>query len=290
MILTILIVLSTGGLFLYTSIPQQVYNSEIFGNVIKNQIWSGHITVTGDIIVMPWVNLTILPGTIVVISANEDNDNLFGQETCDGIENYDLLVGMIKEENDACGAQPNEPYRDEAHHISIIIRGTLKAVGTENNRIIFKSDSLNPTRYDWNRLEINAGILSYATVSDYRILATGEDNVEVSYNILRNIGECAICLNSSNANILSNWISDAGHELIDMHNSSPAIRSNHLGPNPNLSCITIYGGEPQISDNTIKNCGSAISLLVPPNDPEFENRLQGENTFLNNAEDFYHEY
>ncbi|MBI5134957.1 right-handed parallel beta-helix repeat-containing protein [Candidatus Uhrbacteria bacterium] len=290
LMLIMLIGLSGSGFFFYSSIPQRVSNRDVFGTLKRNQIWSGRIRVTGDILVMPWVTVTILPGTIVTVSANKDVNNLFGRESCDGIENYDLLTGMISKENDRCGAQPDEPYRDEANHISIIIRGVLRAVGTKDKRITLRSDSQNPTRYDWNRLEIKNGIVSYADISDYRILAPMGDSTEISHSILSNIGECGICLNNNRAEIFSDTISNAGHESIDMHNSSPIIRNNHFGPNPNRSCLTINGGAPQITGNTIEKCGSGISLLVPPSDPTLEERLRKENTFLNNTKDFYFEY
>ena len=283
-ILIILLALGTGGFFLYSSIPRQVHNRNVSGILVRNQIWSGRINVIGDILVMPWATLTILPGTTVIVSANKDTNNLFGRGTCDGIKNYDMLIGTKKEDTDTCGVHLNEPYRDEKHHISVRILGTLKAIGTEENRIVFKSDSQNPTIYDWNHFEIHNGILSYANAENYRILDATGDDVEISHNIFKNIGECGICANSK-AKILFNKISQAGHELIDMHNNSPVIQNNYLGPNPDRSCITIDGGLPQVTSNTIEGCGSAISLLVPLSDPKFEDSLRKENIFLNNAND-----
>ncbi len=288
-ILIVLIALGAGGFFLYSSILQQVHSRDVSGILVRNQIWSGQINVIGDILVTPWATLTILPGTTVIVSANKDTNNLFGRGTCDGIKNYDMLIGIKKEDNYNCGVHLNEPYRDEKHHISIFVLGTLKAVGTEENRIVFKSDSQNPTIYDWNHFVIRNGILSYANLENYRVIDTVGD-VEISHNNLKNIGECGICANSDKAKILFNTISYAGHELIDMHNSSPIIRNNHLGPNSNRSCITIDGGSPQVTGNTIEGCGSAISLLVPLSDPKFEDSLRKENTFLNNAKNIWYNY
>jgi len=269
--------------------PKKVSNTARKGIVFEDEIWSGQIDITGDILIEEGVTLTIFPGTQVIISASKDIQNLFGHWECDGIKDYDLLSGKKEEGSESCGIHKGEPYRDEANHISIIIRGTLKAIGTEDNRIVLKSDSLNPTIYDWNRLEIHNGILSYVNIENYRILETKGDDVEISHNNLKNIGECGICANSK-AKILFNTISYAGHELIDMHNSSPIIRNNYLGPNSDRSCITIDGGSPQVTGNTIEGCGSVISLLVPPSDPKFEDSLRKENTFLNNANDIWYDY
>ena len=268
----------------YVSIPAKISNRTRNGILIRNEIWSGQINVIGDIFVAPWATLTILPGTTVVLSANKDAYNLIGWETCDGIKNYDLLIGIKKEDNYSCGVHLNEPYRDEKHHITILILGTLKAAGTEEGRIIFKSDSPNPTIYDWNTLLIRNGILSYANLENYRGIAT-IGNVEISYNNLRNIGECGICANSNKAKILYNNISYAGHELIDMWNSAPTIRYNHLGPNPGHAGIIINGGSPVITDNTIEGCNEGIVFNSPPDQPVVE-----DNSFLNNIQDILYDY
>ncbi|MDP2967434.1 MAG: right-handed parallel beta-helix repeat-containing protein [bacterium] len=266
-----------GGFFVYSLIPQQVQNRDIFGVLARSQIWSGQINVIGDILVMPWATLIIRPGTNVIVSANKDAYNLIGWQTCDGIKNYDMLIGIKKEDNYNCGVHLNEPYRDEKHHITILILGTLKAVGTEENRIVFKSDSRNPTIYDWNSLVIIRGVLSYANLENYRGIATTLGGIEISHNNLKNIGECGICMTNSKAKILFNTISYAGHELIDMHNSSPIIRQNNLGPNPQNAGIIVDGGSPQIIANEIEECGVAIAFISPPNQPIIE-----DNIFLNN--------
>ena len=178
---------------------------------------------------MPWVTLTILPGTNVTITANKDIHNLFGWMICDGIIGYDLLAGIKQEDNTNCGVHKNEPYRDERHHVSIVVLGELEAIGTEEERIVFKSDSETPGIYDWNKFIIRSGVLSYANVENYRALGVSSD-VEISHNNLRNMGECGVCMGKDeNPKLLYNNISYAGHELIDMHSSSPIIRYNNLG-------------------------------------------------------------
>jgi hypothetical protein len=254
------------------------------GVLDEDEVWGGTIHVTGDINVLEGVNLTVLPGTTVLVSANNDANNLFGYYECDGIKNYDLLIGVKEEDNYNCGVHKGEPYRDEASHVSVTVMGILNAVGTEGDRIVFRSDSPNPTIYDWNRLDIRNGILSYADVENYRVLETRED-VEISHSNLRNMGECGVCANSNKAKILSNNISYAGHELIDMHGSSPLIHLNHLGPNPNRAGIIIDGGSPRITANEIEGCGHGIAFISPPGDPVIEN-----NTFLDNGENIAHTY
>jgi parallel beta-helix repeat protein len=284
--LLIIIAIIIIGFFIYSSVPEQVHDNNVSGIIMRNQVWSDNILVVGDIIVLPWVTLTILPGTTVVVTANKDINNLVGWETCDGINNYDLLIGIKEEDNYNCGVHFHEPYRDEGHHITIIVLGTLNAIGTEDKRIVFKSDSQNPTIYDWNTLLIFNGILSYANLENYRGLGVPPigGSVEISHNNLRNIGECGVCANGK-VRVLFNNISYAGHELIDMWDSAPIIRQNHLGPNPGNAGIIINGGSPEIVDNVIEGCEEGIAFNSPPKQPIVEN-----NTFLNNTQDIIHDY
>lgn len=255
-------------------------NKTTFGRITQDEIWRGEIRIVGDIIVEKGVTLTIEPGTKVLIAANQDAHNLL-------TEPFDMKQGINTGEN-IDGVHTGEPYRDEGNHISILVFGTLHAVGAPEKMITIISDSPKPSIYDWNSLQIFNGILSYAVVEYYRILDIKNGTV-VSHNILRNVGECAVCANSL-AVVENNNISKAGHELIDMHHSSPVIRNNQIGPNPNRSCVTIDGGSPQIVNNTIKGCGSGISFLIPPDDATIKDAIRRDNTFLNNLQDFWYEY
>ncbi len=302
-ILIALVCLVAGGYFIYKNILQpetekretgsdSVETSGITkaGRLERDETWSGQINVTGDILVEEGVTLTILPGTQITISAGKDTQNLFGHGECDGIKDYDLLSGKREERSESCGVQQGEPYRDEGNRISIHIYGTLHAVGTPEQMITITSDSPTPGIYDWNFFNFDKGVLSYCIMEYYRCFNPGNDTI-VSHNILRHAGECAACFFSGQSTLVEyNSISYAGHELIGMYNSSPVIHNNIIGPNPDGSCITIDGGFPQITDNTIKNCGGGISLLVPPSDTKFEDSVLRDNTFLHNSNDIWHAY
>jgi hypothetical protein len=88
----------------------------------------------------------------------------------------------------------------------------------------------------------------------------------------------------------NNTIYDAGHELVDMHNASPTIRNNTIGPNTNRCGIVIDGGSPLITGNTIKDCGSGFLLLVPLKDPNLKDNILKNNTFLNNGQNISYGY
>ena len=257
-----------------TSTP--IVNQTTHGRITWDEIWRGEIHIIGDIIVEEGATLTIEPGTVVRIAANEDVENLFDWP-------FDMQQGIKTEHNFEGGVHFGEPYRDEGHHISIRVLGTLHAVGTPEQMITITSESPTPAIYDWNHLEIAHGILSYSVVQYYRCMDP-RDGTEISHSILRHVGECAVCANSS-VLIEHNTISHAGHELIDMHQSSPVILNNHLGPNPGHAAITMDGGSPQIVNNVIEGCGQGIHFISPPGNP----RIEG-NSFLNNGEDMRSDY
>jgi hypothetical protein len=257
-----------------TSAP--IVNQTTHGRITWDEIWTGEIRIIGDIIVEEGATLTIEPGTIVRIAANEDVENLSDWP-------FDMQQGINPHDTYEGGVHFGEPYRDEGHHISIFVLGTLHAVGTPERMITITSDSPTPGIYDWNHLQIAHGILSYSVVEYYRTMGPGDGTV-ISHSILRHVGECAVCANSS-VLIEHNTISYAGHELIDMHQSSPVIRNNHLGPNPGHAAITIDGGSPQIVSNVIEGCGEGIHFISPPGNPHIEG-----NAFSNNGEDVRSDY
>lgn len=263
-----------------TPTPSPIVNQTTHGRIRWDEIWRGEVHITGDIVVEQGATLTIEPGTVVCIAGNQDVENLFEAWP------FNMQQGICPEDDFfafAHGVHRGEPYRDEDNHTSIRVFGTLHAVGTPEQMIIITSDSPNPGIYDWNFFDFAHGILSYSVVEYYRCLNPG-DGTEVSHNILRHIGECGVCANSLVV-VEHNTISYAGHELVDMHNSSPVIRNNHLGPNPGHAGIVIDGASPQIINNTIEGCETGIKFISPPSDPNIEG-----NTFSNNVEDIEHEY
>jgi hypothetical protein len=265
-----------------SSQSSQLINNTTQGFIRWDETWKGEIHITGDIIVEKGCTLTIEPGTKVFIAANQDAANLcsYQPDMRQGIR--EALPGP---KPDYEGIHPGEPFRDEGHHISIIIDGTLDAVGTPENMIYITSDSPNPGIWDWNFFRFANGKLSYCTMEYYRILNSG-DGTEISHNILRHVGECAIGLTDTSPLIEYNDISYAGHELIDAENNCKStIRSNHLGPNPKLFGICIYGGSPEIINNTIEECGYGIIFLLPPT-----NVLIKDNLFMNNSQNIANRY
>lgn len=250
-------------------------NRTTHGVIKWNETWRGEIRIIGDIYVAEQATLTIEPGTKVLIAANQDVEN---QNT---LPPSVLKQGIKQEHTFQDGVHFGQPFRDEANHISINIAGTLLAVGTPDRMITITSDSSAPGIYDWNSLLFRKGVLSYCQIEYYRSLDCGE-GTEVSHNVLRHVGECCISLQGRSAILEYNTMSDAGHELIDMHGGAPTIRYNKLGPNPNGAGITIDGGSPYIVSNTFEDCRFGMLFISSPGNPTIK-----DNTFKGNREDIH---
>lgn len=267
--------------------PNKLSNTERYGHITSDEIWSGEIRVTGDIIVPKGVTLTIKPGTTVLVAANSDKDNLM---TSLFWQKSGLYLGEGRDQY----IHQGEPYRDEPNHITIWIEGTLNAVGTEQQKIIFKSDSPNPDRYDWNTFQIRNGELSYAVVRDYRALDL-KTGTKLTHSELYNVGECPICMrDGKNILIAYNWIHDSGHEVIDNFRSSPTIINNRFGPSPQFLNpggytsgwigLIVGSGFPTIKNNTIEIFDDAVSFFDKESYDKLGEQVLRDNIFRDNVE------
>ncbi len=265
--------------------PNEISNAEKYGYITSNEVWSGEIHVTGDIIVPKGIKLTIKPGTTILISANSDKENLM---TVPGWQ----LSGIAKERTNYI--HEGEPFRDEPNHITIWIEGTLDAVGTPEEKIIIKSDSQNPGRYDWNTLHIENGVISYTEIRDYRAmnLRTG---IKLMNSELHNVGECPICIHDSiNILIENNWVHDSGHEVVDIWNSNPTIINNRFGPSPRFKNpgghnagwggLIVGSGLPTIENNIIEGFNDAVSFFDKESYEKLGESVLKKNTFKDNVE------
>lgn len=254
-ILIILIALSIGGFFVYLEVlpPVEISNTSKTGRIIKDEIWKGQINVTGDIIAQSWVTLTILPGTIVRVAAQSDDQH----------RGFDHPRDKYF---------PKDPDRIETQSTQIIIKGKLKAIGTPDNKIIFTSDSQNPTTYDWGGLSISHGNLEWAIVEYARY--NNPQDVVLANSIIRNSLECCLGVGHSkpvSPQILNNDIYNCGHEGMDIAGGSPLIKGNRFHrENPEIQPDPPRGGNgvnvninayPIIEDNIFEKNLAAIALI-----------------------------
>lgn len=270
-----------------SSEPTELSNTERHGYITSDEIWSGEIKVTGDIIVTKDVTLAIKPGTTVLVSAHSDKENVI---TLSFWQKSGLYVGEGRDQY----IHQGEPYRDEPNHITIWVVGTLDAIGTPEAKITIQSDSPNPTRYDWNTLHIEHGVISYAEIRDYRAmdLRTG---TKLTNSELHNVGECPVCIHDSTDILIeNNWVHDSGHEVVDILNSSPTISNNRFGPSPQFTNpggflsgwggLIVGSGFPTIKGNTIEGFNDAVSFFDKKSYDELGGHVLRNNTFRNNIE------
>ena len=275
-----LIGLSVAGYFYFNWGRSAVKDKECADDCVEksgviniDEVWSGTIYVTGDIDVMEGVTLTILPGTIVKIALTDDQH-----------KGRDEPVTDIH--------FPKDPPFYEKEKITISILGTLNAIGTPNNMIVFTSESANPTTQDWGGLNIFHGRLEYAIVeyAQYNNIQHSSD-VVISNNIIRNSLGCCIGIGHSNQispQILNNDIYNCGHEGIDYAGGSALIKGNyfHLGdrrlqPEPErggLGIVVYKNAYPTIEDNVFEKLTTAIYFHGNSKYPE----EQGEKVIVKN--------
>ncbi len=251
-----------------------ISNTNISGEIKQDQIWSGTIHVTGDINVVEGVTLTILPGTVIEVAAQSDDQHR-GQD-----RPHDPPF-------------PKDPNRLETQSTMIIINGILNASGTPDNKIIFTSSNKeNPTTYDWDGLSIAHGKLEYAIVeySRYNNFQQSSD-VIVSNSIFRNMLECCICIGHNtriSPQILDNDIYNCGHEGIDYAGGSAIIKGNYfhlenpeIQPDPSrggLGIVIYKNAYPIIEDNVFEKLTIAILFHGNSKYPE----EQGKKVILRN--------
>ncbi|MBI2076213.1 MAG: right-handed parallel beta-helix repeat-containing protein [Candidatus Aenigmarchaeota archaeon] len=263
----------------------EMADTERLGYITSDEVWSGEIRVAGDIIVPKGVKLIIKPGTKVLVAANKDAGNLMTIP-------FWLKKGIAKERDQYI--HQGEPYRDEENHVTIWIEGFLNATGTRDNKILIKSGSPEPTRYDWNTFHIESGVVSYAEIRDYRAmdLKTGAN---LTNSELHNVGECPICIHDSTDILIeNNWVHDSGHEVVDILRSSPTIINNRFGPSPRFKNpggykagwggIIVGSGFPTIKNNTIEGFDDAVSFFEKTSYDKLGEQVLMENAFRNNTE------
>jgi hypothetical protein len=291
-ILTILLVLIGLGIagYFYFSRGRFVVKSGVLN---KDEIWGGTIHVTGDIDVIEGVTLTILPGTIVKVALTDDQHK--GRD--------EPITGDIH--------FPKDPPFYEKEKITIRISGTLNAIGTPDNMIVFTSESATPTTQDWGGLDIFHGRLEYAIVeyAQYNNIQHSSD-VVIANSIIRNILADCIGIGHSNPispQILNNEIYNCGHEGIDLAGGSAIIKGNYfhlenpeIQPDPfrgRIGIVVYKNTYPTIEDNVFEKLGTAILFHGNSKYPEEQekkvivknNRIENNDVAFNIEPDYLFE-
>lgn len=240
------------GVVAVAEVPEgavKIHDRDISGEIEQDQIWSGTIHVTGDIFVAEGVTLTIEPGTTVKMAANSD-DQHSGEEHVKDELTWDKEKGVWKD------LSATKEYTQS--HINFDVQGTLTAVGTPDEKIVFTSDSGSPYYLDWDHMTIKSGTLKYCIFEWAHAGPNIADGV-FSDNIVRHMFWGGIHAYNGSPLIENNLVEDIGHEGIDTLRSSAIIRNNVIRETRTSGIVTRYAGydgKPTIIEgNTIINAG-----------------------------------
>jgi parallel beta-helix repeat protein len=200
------------------------------GHIISDETWSGTVHITGEIFIDEGVKVNILPGTIILFAAHQD-DQHFGTGT----------IAM-----DEWIAKCNDPTANvEYYETHIAIRGTIIARGTPEQMITFTSDSPAPDGGDWIHLH-----LGYGSVIEYCIIEYSNGGLDVQPGT----GDSIVISN----NIIRHNLATA----LTVHFSSPTITYNEIYDSGGHQGIAVEGEEsaPLIAHNIIKDCKLGIAI------------------------------
>tara|TARA_B110000967_G_C18862919_1_gene551046 strand:- start:297 stop:1991 length:1695 start_codon:yes stop_codon:yes gene_type:complete len=158
-------------------------------------------------------------------------------------------------------------------YYSLIVNGTINAIGNENNYIKFTSNNTSPTNKDWNQIQINPS--SNLSKLKYCIIEYGkEDNsnddgivnvggeLDIENCIVRDSEAIGISVkgNTLGINILNNEISNCSVGILIGNDTSAMIDGNKVS-NINEIGIVIHlnSHTTTVSNNQVSNCFYGIA-------------------------------
>ena len=153
-------------------------------------------------------------------------------------------------------------------YYSLIVNGTLNAIGNENNYIKFTSNSTSPTNKDWNQILINSS--STSSQLKYCIIEYGKKDNSDNIGIVHILGKIDIenCIiqyseetgisvrgNVSGINILKNKISNCSYGMSIGSDTSVTVDGNEVS-NINLVGMRVdFSNSTILRNNKVSNCG-----------------------------------
>lgn len=256
-------------------LPAQLINdSEIYGIILSDQVWSGDIRIVGDIFSPTNSTITVMPGANIKVAIRGDRSNMF------------LLPWLIKSGintgSSYKGVNRGEPFWDEAQKIQIHLNNLI-VEGSFSGEVTFSSDSDNPSAYDFNVLNIRRGRINHGVFSNYRRFHAGADTV-ISDSVFRDTGECSLCLYKGKPQVINNVFERSFRESIWVERASPEI-VNNLFQNLSGAGIKVDAKKlsvPIITDNSFEMPGQiAIDFI---SGGQFQEGLLARNFFSGNSE------
>lgn len=170
---------------------------------------------------------------------------------------------------------PGVVIKSDNRGYNIIVFGTLNAVGTVGNEIVFTSyaDDNHGNPGDTNR----DGTMATPAVGHFGTiyLADGSDASKIQHCILKYAhgydeyintiwrqGECAVAVIKSSPNISDNQFKDLHYGIRNYDNANPGIANNEMVNVLYTPFALTPSANPSFSGNTFNNCGwNAVGLI-----------------------------
>lgn len=212
------------------------------GQLRGSQTWGGQVLVTGDLQVTG--DLTVLAGTVVRVVVGDDQHQ--GREIPPD------------------GFNDNDPTRLAAYatsHTQIVVNGKITAVGSPDRPILFTTASRQPKLADWQGLNFSGdgSLLQYVVVEWSRngVTPNGtQPHSVIRDSIVRHAMWGCVSAGTSGMQVLSNDVSDCGHEGVDVQGGDAVVRGNAI--HDSHAGVVVLGGSPVIDGNVITNVGDGI--------------------------------
>ncbi len=209
------------AIVLYSPLRGQQAVQVIKSKVINGEVrWSGQILIRGDVVIGPSGMLQIAPGTRIMFDPNSDvHHSGFDKTRCE-----------------------------------LIVKGTIFAKGSINQKIVFTSAAGNPRMQDWGGIVILNGnkpaVFEFAVVE----YAYNGFDIKKSNPIIRN---CQIQFNynaglkiavRSRAKLIGNIIRDNGYAGVVCETGAQPVLTDNLITKNQIGCIVFGSAQPNLGD------------------------------------------
>lgn len=228
------IVLAAAAMYFLT--PAVLENTTTLGLKVRSQTWRGTVTVKGDVNYAPWATMTVAPGTKILFDKNPD---IAGTAWAKNADAY------IIDNNDPTG---RVGYGKSHFHIY----GTILAVGTREQPILFTSVQAKPEYADWDQLILNKGSrLEYVEVSYAHngVNISGTDVTVRKSKIHDSLWSC-VDVFAADASIELNEVYHCWHQAIGTKLPGPISITSNIVHDANLGINCENGSNPSISGNS----------------------------------------
>jgi hypothetical protein len=214
------------------------------GIIYEDEVWRGEIHLTGDITFHEGATLTIEPGTTVYLAPFNDD-----RHTGVAVEDQYILTAAVRDPVGTAEWDQNAILID-GH------KGTIIAVGTEEEPIVFKPEGDNTDTAQWAGITVERGKLIHTVVlygGRTAIQADGGtgDMIEFAYNEVRFHHWAGIDSHASNVWIHHNVVEGGGHQAISAADGS-IVEYNQISASQ--TCIHTWGSDVVIRNNLLTDC------------------------------------